>query len=359
MIIKTLFIDNFRSIPSMNIELSPTFNLFFGENGVGKTSILEAVHLLSLGRSFRPGRLANLIQHDKPALTVGAKIIDSLPLGLEHSLGLRYDRKTILYKLNRERVRGVTALSSQLPVLIFEPSTSSYLLGESKARRRLVDWGCFQETPTFIQTWRNYKRALVQRNAALRAQSKKSLINLWDKELCSQAEILSSFRHSYVNALDSEISRLLKDIPLTYKITLGFRKGWGKERPLFTQLQNSLDSDRRRGFTRLGSHRDDIFLNIDGRSLSVEGSRGQIKFIVLIMRLAQASLLEKTMSKKPVLLLDDLASELDKKSFSRVWEVICSLKLQILMSAVDRKDIQKNGDGDSTMFHVKHGRIDR
>ncbi|HBS26922.1 MAG TPA: DNA replication and repair protein RecF, partial [Gammaproteobacteria bacterium] len=169
--LQKLAIHNFRNLSSVVFSPTSGFNLFYGENGAGKTSILEAIHVLSHGRSFRGSSSRELIQYENNSFVVRGVTVDR---GRETSLAIERRHSTTIGKLDNEEVTAMSALSAHLPVQTVHPGSFDLLTGEPAHRRAFLDWGLYFADQFFRDQWKKYKRALSQRNAALKKHLSKA-----------------------------------------------------------------------------------------------------------------------------------------------------------------------------------------
>lgn len=349
-----LIIENVRSVSKAELSFSNSLNVIFGGNGEGKTSLLEAIHILSLGRSFRTRHSSNVISHGKDHLTVGGNCSDLS--NTKHTIGVRLSKKQSLYKIDRQRAKSISQLSSEFPVVVFTPDTPNYFLQQSTFRRAYLDWGCFQASPSFLLHWQNYTRILKQRNAALRARQARSLIQVWDEPLASASEIITMEREKYLGTIQSYLEEGSAELSLEFEFDLVFRKGAG-EKGLKSKLTESIDSDSKRGFTQYGCHRDDFVIRLNKKPLVHQGSRGQIKICAFALILLQVKVARLLSDKEVVFLLDDLASEFDSAHFKKTLEAGLKTGSQLFISSVQPFEAGDFPKIDSKMFHVKQGVI--
>lgn len=352
MSIERLLITHVRSILSADLELSPNANIFIGGNAEGKTTLLEAVHLLSFGRSFRTRNFNAVVTHGKEFLSVGGKTIGDRPC----QLGLRQSRDGLICKVNGVAKNKVSELSASLPVLCFSPETPSNFTHRSEFRRAFLDWGCFQDDAYFLHHWRSFRRVLRQRNSAIKGGYARDAITAWDREFVRTSSLVTEARQRYVAKADRYLEDIFKGLGIDGKFRLQFRKG-ASGPSLAEDLYKNLDSDQRRGFTQLGAHRDDLVLKLDGRSLANEGSRGQIKLLAFSLMLLQAKILGETRPSDVVFLIDDLPSEFDSERQQLAVESALETGAQLFVTSVSPSIQEFFAGSQAQTFHVKHGAI--
>lgn len=349
-----LFVQHVRSVRQVELGLSPKTNIFHGANGEGKTSLLEAIHILSLGRSFRTRLFNAVVTHGEHQLTVSGKT-HPVHEGVTQ-LGVRLSQAGLTARVNGRPSRGVSELSEILPVVCFTPETASLLVQKSVSRRAYMDWGCFQAQPNYLHYWRSYTRVLKQRNAAIRNGVPDSSITVWDGELARTASLLSKLRGQYVAQCREGLKKLAADFGFDFKLDLTFKLGWGGG-DLTKELMDTLHKDRKRGFTQLGSHRDDLTIKIDGRAMGNEGSRGQIKLSAFALKLLQVQLSLEVSKTPPIFLLDDLPSEFDSEYLARAISSSEDLGVQLFLTTVSDDMSQYFSEDQLRVFHVKQGNV--
>ncbi|MBE0505138.1 MAG: DNA replication/repair protein RecF [Marinospirillum sp.] len=360
MTIHRLQIKNFRNIPSAEIHPVEGINLFVGENGSGKTSLLEAIHLLSLVRSFRSKKLKSLIHHEAERFTVFAQIrmLDFSLASLGVQRGTQDDETEILFR--GVRPSGVAELTSELPVQLINPDAFRLLEGSPRERRQFVDWGVFHVEHEFIYCWQRFQRALKQRNSLLRHGRIDTLqLQLWEKEIALNGEQITAYRQSYLDHLKPLFEVLLQRFLEGQLLKLVFQRGWDKNISLAESLETSRSRDIEQGFTQSGPQRADIRISVDGRPAMDVLSRGQQKLVVSALKLAQGELLAVAGKKQCVYLIDDLPAELDKHHRSIFCQVLEEQAGQVFITSVDEEALaygwqqpEKNA-----WFHVEHGQI--
>lgn len=358
MLIRLLRLEDFRRFESVEIDLRPGFNLFTGDNGSGKSSVLEALHLLAHGRSFRGRVRDGLVRQGQAALSAYVEWEEG---GACRRAGLRHAGSSWEARLDGEDVRQLGQLCEALAVITFEPGSHALVDGGSETRRRYLDWGLFHVEPAFMPHWRRYARALKQRNALLRQPGGRGQLDAWEQELAQSGEHLTQLRHDYVAGLQPSLERLLPILlPAAGAAMLSLHPGWKRqELSLADALLLSRERDLALGYTSLGPHRADLRValrELPGR----EGlSRGQTKQLALALLLGQAEHLAELRGGWPVLQLDDLGSELDRHHQRRVLEVLAGSGAQVLVTGTEAPAALSTVGGDIAMFHVEHGQISR
>jgi DNA replication and repair protein RecF len=349
MALAELRIENLRCIESATLTFSPELNLIAGENGAGKTSILEAIFLLGRGRSFRTRSSERLIRYQQPRLTVFGRTSDEPPK--QAGIEIAADGGTRA-RINGENAQSLLELSGVFAVQAIDPEIHKLVDQGPERRRRWLDWLVFHVEPSFGANWARYNRALKQRNAALKSAA--SAIDAWDTELIRSGEEIT---HARRRALE----RLLPKLAETFErfgeldVTPTFTTGWAADTSLADSLSTHADRDRARGVTTAGPHRADIALLRHHRVARETLSRGQQKLTAVAMIVSQLRLLREDLGLRATLLLDDPAAELDEKNLRRLFQELASLECQMIATSLTPETALFQAP--KATFHVEQGRV--
>ena len=348
-----LHVRDLRCLANAEIEPHAGLNLISGQNGAGKSSLLEAVHLLAYGRSFRGRVRDGLIRAGASAVEVYVEWVEQdrpRRAGLRHS-GARWEAR-----LDSESVDLLGTLSAAIAVLTFEPGSHALMDGPSETRRRYLDWGLFHVEPTFLPFWRRYARGLKQRNALLK-QGATQQLQAWDVEMAEAGERLTEARRRYVGELESGLRATAAALsPDLGPLTMEFASGWKEqELTLADALLLARDRDLAAGFTTVGPHRANWRLESLLWPAGEAPSRGQAKLCALACLLAQGEHFQKARGESPIFLLDDFAAELDRRHQQRLLEVLRSNAWQVFVTGTE-PPFGFEGE-DFAAFHVEQGRI--
>lgn len=346
-------IRDFRNL--VDVEFTPCagVNLIAGKNASGKTSILESIYYLSHLRSFRTPYLADLININASSLQLIAKAKDQnnnlIPIGITRS------KDTLEVRANLKPVQRVADITALFPVLAIHPDSYRLITGSPSERRAYIDWGVFHVEHGFFEAWQRYKKALSQRNAALRSGQKPAYCRLWDKELGQAAQIIDRRRSEYMNQLQPYLDELLNIFFDDQDFRLEYRRGWKQDLELVEVLEQNLQRDIRRGMTHAGPHRAELSIHINGKSAQTGISRGQQKVLVALLKLAQVQHFTTSASRHCILLYDDLAAELDQNHRKQILSVLREMPVQLFLTAIEPEQIDLHGWPEVAMFHVEHG----
>lgn len=355
-----LDIRDLRRFGEVSLAPAPGLNLLVGENGAGKTSVIEALHLLAYGRSFRGRVRDGLVRSGAAAVEVFVEWLEAGPHTPRiRRAGLRHSGADWTGRLDGESVSQLGELCAALAVVTFEPGSHDLIHGSSDIRRRFVDWGLFHVEPAFMAPWRRYARALKQRNVLLKQRVGDYQLDAWDQELAQTGEALTEQRESYLRQLVPHVTALADELgPALGPARLTYLPGWRREdMPLADALLLARDRDLLAGHTSVGPHRADWrldFAAIPGRDAL---SRGQAKLAALAVLLAQADLHRAVTDQSPVFCLDDLASELDRAHQRRVLQRLAEAGSQVFVSGTEIPPAVAELGLQHRLFHVEHGRI--
>lgn len=352
MYLTQLDITQVRNLHDVKIKPGKRCSYIYGDNASGKTSILEAIYLLSVARSFRTTHIKHVISHDQPLLQVFARIENTNSENI--ALGLERSAKKTRIRINGADVKQVSELSSLLPVQIINPDVHKLLEQGPKYRRQFIDWGVFHVEHNFLQVWQQYYRVLKQRNAALRQKQDKKKINLWDEQLIQYAKTLTLSRETYLSGFLPIFNEYVNKL-MGLSVEIHYQRGWNSEFSFTQSLNKSIDKDIFKGFTSLGPHRADLEISHKGILVQNSFSRGQQKLLVCAMRLAQINHLKQETNQQSVLLVDDLAAELDIQHRQRLIELLVDTQAQLFVTATEQNSFVLPPEIESKMFHVEHG----
>lgn len=364
MYLKRLLIQGIRNIHSADVALSPRINVFYGANGSGKSSILEAVHLLSRGRSFRTRSLKSLITHGQGNCTCFGNVADEG--GRETPVGVsRSENGEFVFKVNGERVGSASSLANELPLQLVNAQSFQLLEGSPGVRRRYLDWGVFHVEHHYRELWTRFQRCLKHRNSLLRhGRIDRLQLTVWDREFCTLSQGIHTVRESYLEKLLPRVKTLLDRFGLPPEISFRYMPGWDLGQDLAEQLDDTLDRDQRQGFSQLGPHRADLRIYIDKSMAGDVLSRGQTKMLIYALKLAQGDVFQRETGHSCIYMLDDLPSELDAMHRDWIGRILLEMGVQVLVTGVYRGDMESLWCGDTAaatlpraMFHVEQGRI--
>ena len=353
-----LEIDSFRNIRHCALSPHPELNILAGPNASGKTSFLEAIYYLALGRSFRASSVKPLIRMDADETVLFAELLGGAKTGLRKT---RKGEQQL--KLNGESLGSWERVARELPVQLLDATSFSLLNEGPRMRRRFLDWGVFHVEQWFLSAWRRTRKSVMQRNALLKqsgAVDEKQL-SAWEEELASGAEQVTRAREEYFQRLEKTFASVLSKLSgeLGDTVNLQFHAGWNRERELGQLLFETREIDKNHGATRYGPHRADILVNAANDKAINILSRGQQKLVVSALKIAQGELFFETRQQRPIYLVDDLAAELDERNRENVFQLLQSLGGQMFVTCAAAEALESGlpEAGARSLFHVEHGTI--
>ncbi len=350
-----LDISDFRNLGLVKLEPLPSgFNLICGNNGSGKTSLLEAIYYLSLGRSFRSSVTSRIIRNTADKFSIFAQALQdnaSVSLGLE-----RQQNGELKIRMAGKDVNSIAELANLMPVQLINSNCHNLVDSGPIFRRKYLDWGVFYFNKDFLRVWRQFERVLKQRNAALRTTRSKQELHVWTRELVESAAQLDQLRQEYVQQLLPLIMSLTPKLFVVPDLELTYQLGWNNHTDYQSVLEASLDKDMQLGYTQFGPHRADLKITINHIPAKDILSRGQQKLLVCAMILAQGALLQSYTNKRPIYLIDDLPSELDTVSRSNLIALLSKQTAQVFVTAIERNTLDETLiEMPIKLFHVEHG----
>lgn len=346
----------FRNLVDSKISLHPEFNFILGDNGSGKSSLLESIYYLSHGKSFRTTNVSNLVCNTAQRFVLNASTSQDHVLGIEYSLS---GEKRI--KIDGERQTKLSELARNLAVQVVTPESFKLFIGGPRERRKFIDLGLFHVKHSFPELWRQFNKTLKQRNACLKQRVGKEQLNYWTEVFCQLSESIAQLRADYIEELSNEVTRWLAILlpEINDSIKLQYLQGWHSKKDLFEVLTQNQEKEVDKGYSLYGAHKFDVRFQFNTMSLEQRLSRGQQKLFLLALTFAQTKLIEKVKRVKPILLIDDIGAELDISSRTAMSEANQLLNCQSIITAIDQSAVEplvpKNKN--YKMFHVKHGNI--
>ncbi len=345
--------ENFRCLASVTLDLDPHYNLIFGANASGKTSVLEALSYLGRGKSFRGAATNDLIRHGEKEFVLFGKVdVD----GRLASVGARNSSEGLEIRIDGQSDGGAAALAGVLPLQVIDPDVHNLVRGSPDQRRRYLDWIAFHVEHDFLGLWRRFRRVLKQRNAALRGGNPGGAISGWDAEFVDLSNQLDEARRRALEIATENLEEAGRDL-LGAEVRFEYRSGWNLEKGLSASLAEGLDRELQLGSTQHGPHRGDLRLIYDERQARKLVSRGQQKLLACAMVLAATETAQTSVERPLLLLLDDPAAELDKQSLGRLMQRVAALGCQVVATSLapDALDLP----GEAAVFHVEQGGLER
>ncbi|MBD1388152.1 DNA replication/repair protein RecF [Neiella sp. HB171785] len=364
MTISRLAIQAVRNISELSINPSTGFNFIYGKNGAGKSSVLEAIHMLGSGRSFRTHRHKQLIQYEQQDFTIFAELQRR---ETHYRVGMKRTRSgEPEIRINGESTQRLAELVGLLPIQILTPDSPVLLTSGSKVRRQFLDWGLFYRQELFYPAWRRYARSLKQRNAMVRQQLPYNQVAPWEHDFVENGRLITQMRTDFVAQLQAALVTFTDQFLPGSAVELSYQSGWSataQDDDYFSQLQHGYSRDLKTGHTQLGPHRGGFKLKVDGVAAEETCSRGQLKLLVAALLLAQGSLLSESQGTSCIYLIDDFAAELDEARRALLIECLIAIKSQVFITATDELFVEQvrpqleAANRPFKLFHVERGQL--
>jgi len=348
-----LKISNFRNIIETDILFHEKCNLFYGDNGAGKTSILEALYYLGMGRSFRTRYLNKIITKGAKKFSLFGEMANDEGI---MTVGMEHDGKNRSVKLGGISHTSRVELIKMMPLKLINHNGYK-LLEYAKFRRRFLDWGLFHVEQQYGELWKRMTRLVAQRNAALRDEKQLDNILIWNAELTQVCLEINFMREQYLEKIIPMMKKMVKEFLGQMDFKIIYYRGWGEYSDLNSVLNKDIERDRQMGFTKNGSHMADLYLRFDGALAHDILSRGQQKILFVIMALIQGTLFERLSGKNCTYLIDDFSAELDNETKEKMANILIKLRSQIFITGLQKDDMINFFPVDKKMFHVKKGDV--
>jgi len=382
MILRKLTILNYKNIADATLELSPKFNCFIGQNGVGKTNVLDAIYFLSFCHSAYTTQDSLVIRHDQPFFVLegdyveeqmageGMPATDGSPMAagpgsLSVYCGMKRGTKKH-FKRDKKEYKRLSEHIGLIPIVLVAPSDSFLIEGGSEERRRLMDMVIAQVDRSYMDMLNRYNKALQQRNSLLKLEDQEpdpDVLSILEEQMAAEGEAIFALRQQFVERLVplfqqfySTISGGREQVSLRY--VSHCQRG-----PLLDVIRRDRMKDRAVGYSLHGVHRDDLEILLDGHPMRREGSQGQQKTFVIALKLAQFGLLKQANTQTmPLLLLDDIFDKLDATRVEKIVELVSGDGFgQIFITDTNRDhldQILQKGHFDHKLFRVSEGRVE-
>ena len=348
MYIEKIKLENFRNYKKQEINLKNGVNIIYGNNAQGKTNIIEAIFLCSLGKSFRAKKEKELINfnEEKASVSVEYKRKDR-----EGKIKVELDDKKVFF-INDVKQNKISDIIGKINVVIFTPDNIEIIKDGPAKRRKFLDMMISSLKPNYIHLLNTYNKALEQRNNFLRQiqtdAKAEVMLEIWDEQLSSLSSKIYEYRSKYIQKFSEKIGDIHKKITKSGKqeeeIEIRYISNGKSQEEFFSNLKKSRKIDIKRGFTATGIHRDDFIIYINKKPVATFGSQGQQRTAILTLKLTELEIVKEEIEESPILLLDDFMSELDEKRRNSFLESI--KENQVIITCTDNieniKEISKS-----------------
>ena len=351
--IKNIKLKNFRNYKDQEISLDKNINIFFGENAQGKTNIIEAIFMSSMGKSFRAKKDSEIIKIDEDFSIIETEYEKK---DREGKIKIELGKRKNIYN-NGIKIKKLSELLGNINIVIFTPDDIEILKGGPQNRRKFLDIMISQLRPNYIHILNLYSKTIEQRNNYLKQIKEENknidLLEIWDEKIIEYSYKISNYRKEFIDKISEKIENIHNEITN------------GKEKIEIKYITECLDinnfskllKDRRKldiikGYTTKGIHRDDFEIFINNKSLSTYGSQGQHRTAILTLKISELQIIEDEIEEYPILLLDDFMSELDKNRRKNLLKYM--EKTQVIITCTEKLDIDNLKYKE---YEVKEGKI--
>lgn len=328
MIVKNLTLRNFRNYDFTSIEFDPKLNIITGKNGAGKTNIVEAIYFLSLARSFRTSEYGELIKNRRQFSTIEATVEQDT---IKKDIVALMTSSSKKFVCNDKPIRKLSDLSKLINVIVFEPKDTLMFSDSPLVRRNFLDINLSKKSPIYLENLMMFEKLLKERNAILKSDEvDKIQLNVVTEQMISVEETICNYRAAYINEINNVLPKLItklkgeeEKIELVYlpfiKLDDKFKNSCARA------YARNEESDIKHKMTQIGIHREDIKMMLNGKDISLQGSQGENRIAVIALKLTPYFLIDEK-EKKPVVILDDVMSELDEEHRKRLLTFVKGLE---------------------------------
>ena len=353
--INKIKINDFRNYNNQEIDLGKNINVFYGENAQGKTNIIEAIFLCSMGKSFRAKQDKEMIKLDKKNANVEIEFFKS---DRDSKIKIQLSNKKEVF-INGIKIKKLSELLGNLNIVMFTPDDINILKGGPQNRRRFLDIMISQLKPNYMHTLSLYAKTLEQRNNYLKQikeeNKSEELLDIWDEKLAEYAFIISKYRNEFINKIKNKIKNIHSEITNNKEeIKIDYITECLNKTEYLNLLKQRRKLDIIKSYTTKGIHRDDFIIYINNKELSIYGSQGQHRTAMLSLKLSEVNIIEDEVEEKPILLLDDFMSELDQSRRNHFLEKINDT--QVIITCTDKIDIENKK---ILIYNVNDGKVFR
>jgi len=347
-------ISNFRNVRETNLSFHPRVNWIIGENGSGKTSLLEALYCLGSARSFRTSNYNQLVNFQSSGLSIFAEVSSDSEKKI--NIGIQVEEKRRRIRVDNNDIKIASSLAEHMAIQVITPDQSRLIEDGPRYRRKFMDWGLFHVEHSFKSDWSRMTKILKQRNAQLKVSHNYTDIQHWDQEYLEVSENIRQARAKYTTELFSSIQKYTSELQGFLPVSFELYDGWSKEKTLADCIREHFAVDRKRGVTQHGPHKSDLRIRTHHTLFREIASRGQIKLLATLLKLSQLDHLREQVNRSSILMIDDLASEFDPVNQRRIFNWASSTNAQLFLTCTDAEtQLIMDPHRDCKLFHVEHG----
>ena len=363
MILKRISILNYKNLEQVELDFSPKMNCFIGQNGMGKTNLLDAVYYLSFCKSSANPIDSQNIKHNQDFFVVQGSYLTDEGEPEEVYCGLKRRQKK-QFKRNKKEYSKLSDHIGLIPLVMVSPADSELILGGSEERRRFMDVVISQYDREYLSALIRYNKAMAQRNTLLKAEVEPDdeLMNVWEEMMASAGEVVFCKRNDFINEFIPTFQSFYSYISQDQEVVNLSYESHAMQGNLLQIIRESRQRDRIMGYSLKGIHKDDLVMQLAEYPIKREGSQGQNKTYLVALKLAQFDFLRRTGSNTtPLLLLDDIFDKLDASRVEQIVKLVSGVKFgQILITDTNRDHLDKilrKIEGEYKVFGVEQGAI--
>ncbi len=346
-------LENFRNYTNQEIIFNNGINVIYGNNAQGKTNILEAIFLCSMGKSFRTNKDKELVKINEDFAKINIEYEKSDRKGkIEYIIS---DKKNI--SINGVKIKKLSELLGNINSIIFSPDDMEILKDGPQKRRKFLNMLISQLRPRYLFNLNDYNKTLEQRNNYIRQikyeNKPKNMIDIWNEKLANHAQIIYEYRKEFVDKLLKKIVNIHKNITNnSEQININYISEFKNKEEYIKKLNEKLNKDIERGYTSTGIHRDDFEVYINGKNINLYGSQGQFRTAILSLKLSELYVIYDEVGEYPILLLDDFMSELDENRRKKFVENITDA--QVILTGTHKLILE---NFNYNIYNVKDGQV--
>lgn len=370
MILNEITLRNFRNYQELSLEFSPGLNIFLGENAQGKTNLMEAIYALSMARSPRTTNEKEMIRWQEETAHITGKIEKK---NASYPLDLHFTKKGKIAKVNHLEQKRLSDYVGTLNVVLFSPEDLDLVKGAPSKRRKFLDMELGQMSQVYLHNLVQYQRVMKQRNLYLkRLWQKKSqdliYLDVLTEQLANLAAEIIEARLKFIKQLEKwadlihfQISNEKEHLRINYKSVIDLSEAKTKDQifvKVMEEYERVKDREREQSVTLFGPHRDDLVFFINDKNVHQFGSQGQQRTNVLSLKLAEIECMKEVLGEYPILLLDDVLSELDDDRQTHLLKTI-EKKVQTFLTTTSLDGVQRNNIEEPTIFHINAGIVEK
>ena len=366
--INSILLENFRNYSNLELDFNPRRNIIVGENAQGKTNLVEAIYMSAFAKSFRTNSASDMVRFGKESGRVCVDV-DSEDIEKNINIVIRRDGRKMIKK-DGKLIRKTTDLLNNVVVIIFSPEDLRIIKDSPERRRAYINRELSQMRPKYYELFKNYNEVLKQKNFLLKSYYKSSnsrrynedMLDIYDRQLADFGYEIIRYRREFIEMLSDEAEQIMASISggkeklsIRYKSTCDFVTASEGREIIYSQMRTKRERDVYAGFATVGPHRDDIEFFINDIDAKKYGSQGQQRTTALSLKLAEIRIAKRLLGEYPILLLDDVLSELDLERQRFLVNEIDDVQLFITAADINSEVI--SGLKGGTLFRIENGTI--